>query len=102
MLAPEPRQRSLQDKLLAAIDELILAYESAAEQGPEAEAPAPEVTVAAGPFPSIDALRDFERALAGIAGVSDVRVRAFEGADRAIIDVTLGRAHGTPPAETTQ
>jgi hypothetical protein len=134
---PEQSQRSLQDQLLAAIDELIAAYESAVARDPAAtETAAPFqppaagagsaggdsagaesaggesagaesaggesagaasggaeslATVFAGPFSSIPELRDFERALAEMPGVRDVHVRGYEGADRAIIEVTLGR-----------
>jgi hypothetical protein len=45
--------------------------------------------MSAGPFPSIEALHDFEAALARVRGVRDVVVRGYEGTDRAIIDVRL-------------
>jgi hypothetical protein len=50
---------------------------------------APDVTVAAGPFASLDALRAFELAVSRLPGVRDVAVRGYEGADRAIIEVRL-------------
>jgi hypothetical protein len=153
---PQQSPRSLQDQLLAAIDELIAAYESAVARDPAgresaadagggtaAEAPPPPAdtpptradtpptpadtpptpaerspspadvrstradaataaTVSAGPFASIPELREFERRLAAIPGVSDVRVRGFDGADRAIIEVTLGPAGEAPPGPATQ
>jgi hypothetical protein len=49
----------------------------------------PGVTVSAGPFTRIEALREFEQALSRLPGVGEVVVRAYEGADRAIIDVRL-------------
>jgi hypothetical protein len=51
----------------------------------------PDVTVAAGPFASLDALCAFEQAVSGLPGVRDVVVRGYEGADRAIIEVQLER-----------
>jgi hypothetical protein len=48
-----------------------------------------DLTVSVGPFATIEALREFERALAGLPGVREVAVRAFEGSDRAIVDVQL-------------
>jgi hypothetical protein len=48
-----------------------------------------DVTISAGPFASIDSLREFEQALAAIPGVQEVTRRGFEGASRAILDVRL-------------
>lgn len=48
-----------------------------------------QVTVSAGPFASTDAVRGFERTLAGMPGVGEVEVRGYEGGDRAIVDVQL-------------
>jgi hypothetical protein len=53
----------------------------------------PEVTVAVGPFAAVEALREFEQAVAGLPGVRDVAVRGYEGTDRAIIEVRLARPH---------
>jgi hypothetical protein len=47
------------------------------------------VPVVAGPFASIEALREFEVALSHLRGVREVTVRGYEGTDRAIIDVRL-------------
>jgi hypothetical protein len=53
-------------------------------------APAPEeFSVSAGPFEGTDSLRAFERALAELPGVAHVAIRAYEGDDRAILDVEL-------------
>jgi hypothetical protein len=49
------------------------------------------MTVSAGPFMSIDAVRDFERALAALPGVIEVAVRGYDRGDRAIVDVQLGQ-----------
>jgi hypothetical protein len=48
-----------------------------------------DVALSAGPFPSTEALRDFETALSHLPGVREVAVRAYEGTDRAIIEVRL-------------
>jgi hypothetical protein len=108
-VVPEPRQRTLQDRLLAAIDELIEVYESAAPPAPDPDAavePEPvaerEVAVSAGPFASMPELREFERSLSKIPGVRAVHVRGYEGRDRAILDVTLGPEPEAPPAGATQ
>jgi hypothetical protein len=49
----------------------------------------PGVTLAAGPFPSIEALRDFEQAISRLPRVREVAVRGYEGTDRAILDVRI-------------
>jgi hypothetical protein len=49
-----------------------------------------EATIAAGPFRTMQEVRDFERLLSSVRGVRDVSVRGYEGAARAIIDVHLG------------
>ncbi len=52
-----------------------------------------EATIAAGPFGTIEEVREFERRLSGVRGVRDVTVRGYEGAARAIIDVQFGEDH---------
>ncbi|MGH2867557.1 MAG: hypothetical protein ACRDNK_08315, partial [Solirubrobacteraceae bacterium] len=47
------------------------------------------LTVAAGPFASTDAVREFKRALTALPGVSGVELRGYEGGNRAIVDVLL-------------
>ncbi|MGH2916060.1 MAG: hypothetical protein ACRDMX_13830 [Solirubrobacteraceae bacterium] len=47
------------------------------------------VGVSAGPFPDAAALTSFERALAGLPGVLEVRLREYEGADRALFELRL-------------
>jgi hypothetical protein len=58
-----------------------------------AEAPAPPpaavVEMSAGPFPGMDALREFERAVAELPGVREVAVRGYETGNRAILEVQL-------------
>ena len=69
--------------------ELLAGYERVL--APRAR-PRPEparVTLSAGPFASIEALREFEAALSHLRGVREVVVRGYEGTDRAIIDVRL-------------
>ena len=51
----------------------------------------PVVGLSIGPLASTDALRSFERALADLPGVATVELRGFEGGDRALLDVNLGR-----------
>ena len=51
------------------------------------------MTVSAGPFPSVDSLREFEQSVSRLPGVRDVSVRGYEGADRAIIEVRLDPAN---------
>jgi hypothetical protein len=84
----------LHDKLLASMSELLERYESVLRllPAPDRRPPASggdELTLSIGPFATIEALREFERALAGLPGVREVSVRGFEGADRAIVDVQL-------------
>ena len=47
-----------------------------------------EVALSAGPFTDIATLGEFEIAVANVPGVTEARVRGFEG-DHAVLDVTL-------------
>jgi hypothetical protein len=47
------------------------------------------IAVTAGPFASAGAVRAFERALAGLPGVSAVTVREYVGEDRVQVDVQI-------------
>ena len=84
----------LSERLVASMRELLVGYERVLapasgrrpEPAPPASAP---VTLLAGPFASIEALREFEAALSHLRGVREVTVRGYEGTDRAIIDVRL-------------
>jgi hypothetical protein len=81
-------------KLLSSMRDLLDAYELLLGQMPQQPADANQptegrLTLSAGPFASIEALRAFEQSLAGIPGVRDVAVRGYEGEDRAILDVRL-------------
>jgi len=97
-------------RLLAAMRELLDGYErflvrippappaspnppsrKSAGPSPTRRREVPGVTVAAGPFPSVEALHEFEQAVSRLPGVRDVAVRGYEGADRAIIEVRLDR-----------
>jgi hypothetical protein len=86
--------------LLAATRELLAGYErvltptAPPPRAPGARSALPDATVSAGPFPSVEAVRDFEAALAGLPGVRDVAVRAYQGTDRAIIEVELVDTRG--------
>jgi hypothetical protein len=110
IVPPQQTQRNLQDTLLAAIDELIAAYESAVADQPDAPPARPvdrrevqtEAIIAAGPFASVPEVREFARALAEMPGVRDVHVRGYTGVDRAIIEVTLGPTGEPPPRGATQ
>ena len=72
-------------RLLDAMGELLNSGERLLARAPA------EVTVTAGPFSSLEAVRDFERALAMLPNVASVDVRGYEGEDRAIVDVHLSR-----------
>jgi hypothetical protein len=97
---PAPPLPELVASLLASVRELLAGYERVllpptpppAAQPPRVRQQSPHATVSAGPFPSIEAVRNFETSLSGLPGVRDVAVQAYEGADRAIIDVRLDAA----------
>ena len=72
--------------LLVAIHALLDGYEAALRANPgEAEV----LSLAAGPFRSIDAVRAFEQRLSELPEVREVSRRGYEGTDRAIIEVRL-------------
>ena len=91
----------LSERLVASMRELLAGYErvlaprsarparASVPPAPEHAPPTAQVTLLAGPFASTEALREFEAALSHLRGVSEVTVRGYEGADRAIIDVRL-------------
>jgi len=88
----------LSTRLLASIRELLVGYErvlipSASPPPPRRAArhrlDSPDVTLAAGPFARLEALREFEQAVSRLPGVREVAVRGYEGTDRAIIEVQL-------------
>ena len=97
--APDPLEQitalsGVHVRLLDSSHELLEAYQMLLEQlrdmpDEEPEPEPVELTVAAGPFMSLDAVRDFERALAAIPGVIDVAVRGYERGDRAVVEVQL-------------
>lgn len=84
-------------RLLDRLGEILASGErllAAAAPSPPASAatspPAPEaITVSAGPFANLDAVRGFERALRSLPGVEGAEVRGYEGGDRALVDVHL-------------
>ena len=100
--APPDRQSQvfaeLSARLLASTRELLAGYERVLV-GPPAPQPArrparrradtPDVTVSAGPFQTLEALREFEQAVSRLPGVRAVAVQGYEGTDRAIIEVRL-------------
>lgn len=57
----------------------------------DADSPS-QISVVAGPFSSLQAVRDFERALETLPNVASVQARGYEGGDRAVVDV-----HFAPP-----
>ena len=69
--------------------ELLAGYERVLAPASRRRPEPAGVTLAAGPFASIEALHEFEAALSHLRGVSEVVVRGYEGTDRAIIDVRL-------------
>jgi hypothetical protein len=103
---PDPEHQALSElsgRLLASMRELLAGYERvllpAASPRPPARRAArqrpdsPDVTLSAGPFASLEALRDFEQAVSRLPGVRDVAVRGYEGVDRAIIEVRLDQSN---------
>lgn len=107
--ASDQQVRALTDvatHLLASMRELLAGYERVVGRSsppPPRRRRAPsdprDVTLAAGPFPSLRALREFEQAVSGLPGVREVAVQAYEGSDRAIIEVRLD--HATAPSAAT-
>jgi hypothetical protein len=98
----EPQIQALSElsaRLLASIRELLAGYERvlvptaspprSARRAARHRTDSPDVTLAAGPFASVEALREFEQAVSHLPGVRDVSIRGYEGADRAIIEVRL-------------
>ncbi|HJS95180.1 MAG TPA: hypothetical protein VJ741_13035, partial [Solirubrobacteraceae bacterium] len=89
----------LSARLIASIRELLAGYERVLAPSASARPPArraarhrpdsPDVTLSAAPFASLEALREFERAVSGLPGVREVLIRGYEGTDRAIIEVRL-------------
>jgi hypothetical protein len=67
----------LSARLLASMRELLAGYERM-------------LVGRAVPFPGIEALDEFEAAVARLPGVREVAVQGYEGTDRAIIEVRLG------------
>jgi hypothetical protein len=78
-------------RMLESLQKLVSSYErvlARIESRPPTVSPT-QFSVSAGPFPSTEALRGFERTLARIPEVREVQVRGYEGGDRAIVDVRL-------------
>jgi hypothetical protein len=69
--------------------ELLTGYERLLAPAVRARPEPTRATLSAGPFATIEALQEFESALADVRGVREVVVRGCEGTDRAIIDVRL-------------
>jgi hypothetical protein len=103
--APAPDLQALSElaaRLLASMRELLAGYErvlvrpvspqSPARRTTRRPADSPDVTLSAAPFPSLEALHEFEQAVSRLPGVREVAVRGYEGTDRAIIEVRLQRA----------
>jgi hypothetical protein len=78
----------LHEQLLRTIGDMLDTYETVLAGLSSRAAPA-DVTVSAGPFSSIAAVRGFERELAELPGVSEVTLRGYEGTNRAIIDIRI-------------
>jgi hypothetical protein len=76
----------LQTSLLSSMTDVLAGFHRALAQ---LEADGREITISAGPFGTLDALREFERRLSALTGVGEVTVRGYEGDDRAVIDVRL-------------
>ncbi|MBV9819215.1 MAG: hypothetical protein JOZ07_12840 [Solirubrobacterales bacterium] len=72
-----------QERLVALTRELL------AEHADVLSRAAPLVDLVAGPFGSVEALREFERTLSELPQVREVTVREFSGDERAVLDVML-------------
>jgi hypothetical protein len=98
---PPPQPPPVQERLARQVEQLtqlhvdLLSSISAALSGLQQALEAvprlnpTEITLSAGPFATIRAVRAFERELAKLPDVRDVSVRGYEGEDRAVIDVTV-------------
>ncbi len=77
-------------RLLASMGEVLACGERLLAR---AEAPTPadrsQVTVVAGPFSDLEAVRDFERTLGTLPNVASVQARGYEGGDRTVVNVHL-------------
>jgi hypothetical protein len=76
----------LNANLLSSMIEVLAGFQRALAQMQRREG---ELSVSAGPFASLEAVRAFGRELAGMPGVKAVDVRGYEGEDRAVIDVRV-------------
>jgi hypothetical protein len=72
---------------MSAMTEVLAGFQRGLRQLPGSAGS--ELTISAGPFTSIDAVRAFERELSALPGVREVTVRGYVGGDRAVIDVQL-------------
>ena len=79
--------------LLGSLHEVLGGIEGLLTRIATGDQPSHEATISAGPFRTMDEVREFERDLAAVPGVREVTVRGYEGAANAIIDVHLGRDH---------
>jgi hypothetical protein len=85
--------------LVASMRELLAGYERVLAPRAPAARPSPRspnpshATISAGPFPSIEAVRAFEAGILRLPGVREVDVRAYEGTDRAVIEVRLDNSN---------
>ncbi len=79
------------ERLLTRAHEPALEERRAAPQASSAPPAVPQVTVTAGPFLSLEAVREFERALSTLPNVASVDLRGYQGEDRAMVDVHLSR-----------
>jgi hypothetical protein len=76
----------LQTSLLSSMTDVLAGFHRALA---ELEGQGREITISAGPFGTLEALREFERRLSSLDGVGEVAVRGYEGDHRAVIDVRL-------------
>ena len=94
LISDQARLLDAMGELLASGEQLLARAHAPAPPtaaAPPAAEPPAQVTVTAGPFSSLGAVRDFERTLATLPNVDSVDVRGFEGGDRAMVDVRLSR-----------
>jgi hypothetical protein len=76
----------LQTSLLSSMTDVLAGFHRVLAQ---LEGQGREITISAGPFDTLEALREFEVRLSALNGVGEVTVRGYEGDDRAVIDVRL-------------
>jgi hypothetical protein len=76
-------------ELLAGYDRLLSGAGSTVPRPTRGRPDPADATLDAGPFASTEALHEFERAVSRLPGVREVVLRAYQGTDRALLEVRL-------------